>query len=66
MLERDKWYTPKQIAEALGVHVQTVRRWLRSGRLPSKRTFVDNDYKVLGADVLDRVEDLEEGAPDRK
>ncbi len=65
MLERDKWYTPRELAEALGVHVETVRRWLRTGRLPSKRTFIGNDYKVLGADVLDCVQDLEEGSPRR-
>jgi excisionase family DNA binding protein len=59
MLERDKWYTPKQVAEALGVHAETVRRWLRAGRLPAKRTFVGNDYAVLGADVLDRLSEAE-------
>lgn len=65
MLERDQWYSPKDVAAAVGVHPETVRRWLRAGRLPFKRTFVRNDYKLLGADVLDRIEDLREGAPKR-
>lgn len=29
--------TPKQLARVLGVHVTTVRRWIREGRLPGFR-----------------------------
>lgn len=28
-----KYYTPQEIAEMLGVHLQTVRTWYRSGKL---------------------------------
>jgi len=27
------WFTPPQLAEELGVHVDRVRRWIRSGEL---------------------------------
>ncbi len=33
MDEQQKYYTPQQVAELLGVHLQTVRTWYRSGKL---------------------------------
>lgn len=32
-----KLLSTKQIATALGVHPETVRRWIRSGRLPAMK-----------------------------
>ena len=29
----EKYYTPKEVAELLGVHPQTVRKWYQSGEL---------------------------------
>jgi excisionase family DNA binding protein len=34
---REKLYSPEDAAEYLGVHVQTVRSWIRSGRLSASR-----------------------------
>ncbi len=31
-----KWVSPKQLAEILNVHHQTVRNWVRDGRIPPK------------------------------
>jgi hypothetical protein len=31
------WLTTGDVAKTLGVHVQTVRRWVRRGRLQSRR-----------------------------
>jgi len=33
----EKLYSPEEAADYLGVHVQTVRAWIRSGRLPASR-----------------------------
>ena len=60
MLDREKWYTTGEVAAAVGVHEETVRRWIRAGRLPAKRQFVGNVYRVKGADVLERVDTLQE------
>lgn len=45
------WLTPQQIAEAIGIHVETVRRWLRTGvikgikqnRGPQSRWLIHHD-----------------------
>lgn len=29
----EKFYTPQEVAELLGVHLQTVRKWYRNGEL---------------------------------
>jgi len=34
---QDTWLTPEEVAEFLKVHVETVRGWIRSGRLPASR-----------------------------
>lgn len=33
----EKLYTPEEVAEYLGVHVQTVRVWIRGGKLPARK-----------------------------
>lgn len=33
----DEWLTPEEVADFLKVHVETVRGWIRSGRLPASR-----------------------------
>lgn len=33
-MDDKKWLTPKQVAEKVGVHTETVRRWIRAGNLP--------------------------------
>ena len=34
---KDELLTPEEVAEYLKVHVETVRGWIRSGRLPARR-----------------------------
>lgn len=33
MDEQQRYFTPQEIADRLGVHLQTVRKWYRSGKL---------------------------------
>lgn len=58
-IDPERYYETNELAEALGVNRETVRRWIRSGRLPAQRTFVGRRYKVKGADVLALLSDLE-------
>lgn len=32
-IEREKMYTPAEVAAMLNVHLQTVRKWYRTGKL---------------------------------
>lgn len=32
---RKEYFSMEEIAELLGVHISTVRRWIREGRLPA-------------------------------
>jgi excisionase family DNA binding protein len=47
-------YSPEEVAEYLGVHVQTVRTWIRSGKLPARRLAGQRALRVKEAD-LERV-----------
>jgi excisionase family DNA binding protein len=47
----DRWLTVAQIAELLGVHEQTVRRWLRSGALPGRNLGGKAGYRVRAQDL---------------
>ena len=46
----ERWYTIKQIVEALGVHEQTVRQWIKEGRLPAKLFGRRGGYRILARD----------------
>ncbi len=63
MEEPERWLTVAQIAERLQVHPETVRRWLRDGRLNGRNFGGKGGYRV-------RERDLEafmsEGAPQGK
>ena len=37
MTEAKQWYTTEQAANILGVHIETVRRLLRAGKIPGAR-----------------------------
>ncbi len=64
-----KLYSPEEVAEYLHVHVQTVRSWIRSGKLPAVRLAGRRDLRVretdLGA-VLEPVDPGEFQAPRTK
>jgi excisionase family DNA binding protein len=40
-----RWYTTKDAAIILGLHVETVRRWCREGRIPDLRK-VGSDWRI--------------------
>jgi excisionase family DNA binding protein len=44
-------YSPEDAAEYLGVHVKTVRNWIRSGRLPASRLAGQRVLRIRAADL---------------
>ncbi|HEX6030542.1 MAG TPA: helix-turn-helix domain-containing protein [Tepidiformaceae bacterium] len=62
-------YSPEEAAEYLGVHVKTVRNWIRAGRLPAGRLAGQRVLRIKSSDLnrlLEPVspEDLDRGAVD--
>jgi len=57
-----EYLTPEEAAEALGIHVQTVRGYVRSGKLPALRIAGERAIRIRRAD-LDKV--LEPLVPER-
>ena len=43
------WWSAEQVAEELGLHVRTVRGYIRDGRLPAVR--IGRQYRVARADL---------------
>jgi len=43
------WYSVEQVAERLGLHVRTVRGYIRDGRLPATR--IGKQYRIARADL---------------
>lgn len=56
-----KLYSPEEAAEYLGVHVKTVRNWIRAGRLPARRLAGQRALRIRAVD-LERI--LEPVNPD--
>lgn len=48
------WITPEQIAADLRVDVQTVRGWLRAGRIPEARKLPGGQWR-LPEDAAERL-----------
>jgi excisionase family DNA binding protein len=46
----ERWYSIRQIVEALGVHEQTVRGWIREGLLPAKLFGRRGGYRIRASD----------------
>jgi excisionase family DNA binding protein len=46
----ERWYTIRQIVDALNVHEQTVRTWIKEGRLPAKLFGRRGGYRVRASD----------------
>jgi excisionase family DNA binding protein len=61
-LEPDKLYTPREAAEIIGVNPETVRRWVREGRVPAQKGLVGQAFKIRGADLAREVERLHWGS----
>ena len=47
----EKLYSPEEAAEYLGVHVQTVRTWIRSGRLKASRLAGQRALRIRASDL---------------
>lgn len=45
----DGWYSVEQVAERLGLHVRTVRGYIREGRLTAVR--IGKQYRIARADL---------------
>lgn len=46
----ERWYTVEEIADALKVHVNTVRRWLRDGQLAGHNFGGKMGYRIRAVD----------------
>jgi len=57
----ERLMSPEEVAGYLGVHVQTVRAWIRSGRLPARRVAGLRALRVRFADVDHLLQPLDEG-----
>jgi excisionase family DNA binding protein len=59
--EAERLYSPDEAAEYLGVHVQTVRSWIRSGRLPARRLAGQRALRIRAFDLESVLEPVEPG-----
>jgi excisionase family DNA binding protein len=60
----EKLYSPEEVAEYLNVHVQTVRTWIRSGRLPARRLAGHRALRVKESDMQALLEPLDQAEID--
>jgi excisionase family DNA binding protein len=47
----EKLYSPEEAAEYLNIHVQTVRAWIRSGRLRARRLAGQRALRITASDL---------------
>lgn len=55
----EKLYSPEDAAEYLGVHVQTVRAWIRSGRLKASRLAGQRALRIKASDLATLLEPVD-------
>jgi excisionase family DNA binding protein len=55
----ERLYSPEQAAEYLNVHVQTVRAWIRSGRLKARRLAGQRSLRIRQSDLQSVLEPLD-------
>jgi excisionase family DNA binding protein len=53
-----EYLTPEEAAEALGIHVQTMRGYIRSERLPAYRLAGERAIRILRSDLEKVLEPL--------
>lgn len=53
----DDLITTHEAARRLGVHVETIRRWVRDGRLPAVTVASGRIYRVRAADLVSPTSD---------
>jgi excisionase family DNA binding protein len=49
--DQERWYTVEQVAEQIQVHPETVRQWLREGKLLGTLLSRRAGYRVAGSEV---------------
>lgn len=59
----ERWYTVADIVEALKVHEQTVRRWLRDGELRGYNLGGKSGYRIRARDLEAFLESRVEAPP---
>jgi len=59
----ERLYSPEEAAEYLGVHVQTIRAWVRSGRLRASRLAGHRALRIKATDLQSVLEPVEAGEP---
>lgn len=57
----ERLYSPEEAADYLGVHVQTVRAWIRSGRLRASRLAGQRALRIAASDLQSVLEPVEPG-----
>ena len=50
-MSQDEWLTVHDVVRLLGVHEDTVRRWLRAGRLKGRNFGGKAGYRIRRADL---------------
>ena len=55
----EKLYSPEEAAEYLGIHVQTVRGWIRSGRLKASRLTGQRALRIAASDLQSILEPVD-------
>ena len=60
----ERLYSPEEVAEYLNVHVQTVRAWIRSGRLKARRLAGQRALRIQEPDIQSLLDPLEGNDPD--
>ena len=50
-MSNKEWITTKDIAERLDIHVETVRRWLRTGSLRGVHVGGKGGYRIRQSDL---------------
>jgi excisionase family DNA binding protein len=61
----ERLYSPRAAAEYLQVHVTTVRRWVRLGRLPASRLAGGRRFRIRESDLLGLLDPFEPDAEQR-
>lgn len=62
---REAFYSPEEVAAHLGVKTQTVRAWIRSGRLPASRLAGQRVLRIRASDIASLLEPVApESEPD--
>ena len=51
MSDSDKWLSVQNVVERLGVHEQTVRRWIKAGELPAYALGDRAGYRIAPDDL---------------